>query len=77
MLYKQQICLDCHGTTIKIILGNLIEERTVCKDTLMSIFSYQVILVFVRFYVTKRGDSWIHTIIKTKTPMTLNVKRGC
>lgn len=73
---------------MKTILRSLIEERTVCKDTFMSIFSYQVILVFVRFYVTfvdqldpkrptKRGDSWIHTIIKAKTPMTLNVERGC
>ena len=46
MLHKQQTCLDLDGITIKIILGNLIEEKTVCKDTFTNIFSYQVTLVF-------------------------------
>ena len=39
--------LDHDGITIKIILGNLIEEKTVCKATFTNIFSYQVILVFM------------------------------
>ena len=37
--------LDHDGITIKIILGNLIEEKTV--STFTNIFSYQVILVFM------------------------------
>ena len=48
MLDKQQTCLDHDGITIKIILGNLIEEKTVCKDTFTNIFSCQVILVFCK-----------------------------
>ena len=32
----------------KVIVGNLIEEKTVCKDTFTNIFSYQVILVFCK-----------------------------
>ena len=31
---------------IKKILGNLIEVKTLCRDTFTNIFSYQVILVF-------------------------------
>ena len=34
--------------TIKIILGNLVEEKTVYKDTFANISSYQVILVFCK-----------------------------
>ena len=45
-LDKQQTCFDQDGITIKIILGYLIEEKTVCKDTFTNILSYQVILVF-------------------------------
>ena len=48
MLGKQQTCLDHDGITIKITLGNLIEFKSVCKDTLTNIFSYQVILVFCK-----------------------------
>ena len=48
MLDKQQTCLDYHRTTIKTILGNLIEEKTVSKDIFTNIFSYQVILVFCK-----------------------------
>ena len=48
MLDKQQTCLDHDGITIKIILGNLIEEKTVCKDTFTNTFSYKVILVFCK-----------------------------
>ena len=48
MLDKQQTYLDHDGITIKIILGNLIEEKTVYKDTFKNIFSYQVIPVFCK-----------------------------
>ena len=62
--------VNVDGTTIKIILGNLVKEKTVCKDTFTNIFSYQVILVFLQdTYValihktdlrasTKREDLW-------------------
>ena len=75
MLDKQQTCLDHDGTTIKIILGNLIEEKTVCKDTFTNISSYQVILAFCKIPMllslirsiighppTEREDYWIHTL---------------
>ena len=39
--------LDHDGITIKIILGNLREEKTLCKATFTNIFSYQVILVIM------------------------------
>ena len=45
-------CLDHDGTTIKIILGNLIEEKTVCKGTVTNIFSHHVRLVFCNIPVT-------------------------
>ena len=48
MLDKQQTYLDHDRITIKIILGNLLEEDTVCKDTFMNIFSCQVIRVFCK-----------------------------
>ena len=48
MLDKQQTYLDYHGTTIKTILGNLIEVKTVSKDIFTNFFSYQVILVFCK-----------------------------
>ena len=34
----------------KIILGNLIEEKTVFKDAFLNIFSYQVILIFCKIH---------------------------
>ena len=45
---KQYICLGHDVTTIKIILGNLTEEKTVRKDTFTNIFSYQAILAFCK-----------------------------
>ena len=51
MLDKQQTCLNHDGITIKIILGSLIEEKTVGKDNFMNIFSYQVILVFCKIFM--------------------------
>ena len=70
---------------MKIILGNIIEEKTVYKGTFKNIFSYQVILVFCKIPVTlinktdprapTKRDYWIHTL-KTKAPMRLNVEGG-
>ena len=84
---KQYVGQDQDEITIKIIPRNLIEEKTVCKDTFTNIFSYQVIQFFLQDnYVnlidktnprapTKREDCWIHTL-ETKAPMRLNVEGG-
>ena len=84
MLDNKQACLDHDGITIKINLVNLIEQRTVCKDTFTNIFSYQVQLPDTYVILidktdprvpTKREDYWIHTL-KTKAPIGLNVEGG-
>lgn len=84
MLDKQETCLDCDGITINTILLNLIEERTLRKDTLMNIFSYHFKMVFCKIPIlidkispripTKREDDWIQTL-KTKASLwTLKLK---
>ena len=42
------MCFNHDGINIKIILGSLIEERILCKDTFTNIFSYQFILFFYK-----------------------------
>ena len=82
---KEWACLDRDGKTIKVILGNLKENRTVCKDTFPNIFNYRVILSFCKtsicFFIDKadpripttREDYWIHTL-QRQAPMGLNVE---
>ena len=84
---KEQTCLGYDGVTIEIILGNLIEEKTVCKDTFTNIFQLPSHTGLLQdTYVTlidksdpraptKREDYWFHTL-KTKAPMGLNVEGG-
>ena len=87
MLDKLQTCLDYHGTTIKTILGNLIEEKTVSKDIFTNIFQLPGQTRFLQetnvtlidktdpTAPTKREDYWIQTL-QTKVPMGLNVEGG-
>ena len=84
MLDKQYICLGHDVTTIKIILGNLTEEKTVRKDTFTNIFSYQAILAFCKIPtllsltrpIIGHHEVWRLLIqtLKTKAPMRHNVE---
>ena len=75
--------LDNDGITIRIILGNLRKEKTICKDTFTNIFSYQVVLFFCKIPMLLSlirlnlgcGVYWIHTL-ETKAHMRLNAEGG-
>ena len=76
-------CLDHDGIIIKIILGNLIVEKTVCKNAFMNIFSYRFLQDTYVTHIDKTDpralinckDYWIHAF-KTKAPMRLYVEGG-
>ena len=75
--------LDNDGITIRIILGNLRKEKTICKDTFTNIFSYQIVLFFCKIPMLLSlirlnlgcGVYWIHTL-ETKAHMRLNAEGG-
>ena len=87
MFDTQQTCLGHDGITIKIIPGNLIEEKTVYKNTFKNIFQLPGHIAFLQdTYITlnnktnprapaQREDYWIHSL-QTKAPMGPNVEGG-
>ena len=78
MLDKQWKYLDNDGITIKIILGNLIEEKTFQVTGHMGFLQDTYVTVTDKTDLrapTKPEYYWIHTL-KTKTPMGLNVEGG-